>query len=160
MDYKYFHRRQDRPPLRSFNPRPSKIFKFKQEKILGSLYLIKPLLERMNIKSTIDSIIPERKENGQILTTGEVAEILIANRLHHPLPMKDVQLWAEVCGIKELFNVDPHNLNDDRLARCLDDLAQYFEEIETVLAINVIREFNLNPEEILWDTTSKLPFAA
>jgi len=49
------------------------------------LYLIKPLLERMNIKSTIDSIIPERKENEQILTTGKVAEILVANRLHNPL---------------------------------------------------------------------------
>jgi transposase len=154
MVNKSHHRRQDRPPLRTFNPQPSKIFKFKQEKILGSLYLIKPLLERMNIKSTIDSIIPERKENGQILTTGEVAEILVANRLHHPLPMKDIKLWAEVCGIKELFDVEPHNLNDDRIARGLDDLAQYFEEIETKLSINIIREFNLNPEEILWDTTS------
>jgi transposase len=108
----------------------------------------------MNIKSTIDSIIPERKENGQILTTGEVAEILVANRLHHSLPMKDIKLWAEVCGIKELFDIEPHNLNDDRIARGLDDLAQYFEEIETKLSINIIREFNLNPEEILWDTTS------
>jgi transposase len=68
--------------------------------------------------------------------------------------MKDIKLWAEVCGIKELFDVEPHNLNDDRIARGLDDLAQYFEEIETKLSINIIREFNLNPEEILWDTTS------
>jgi len=44
------------------------VFKFKEEKILGSLYLIKPLLERMNIKAIIDSIVPDRKENGQILT--------------------------------------------------------------------------------------------
>jgi hypothetical protein len=154
MANKSHHRRQDRPPLRTFNPRPSKIFKFKQEKILGSLYLIKPLLERMNIKSTIDSIIPERKENGQILTTGEVAEILVANRLHHPLPMKDIKLWAEVCGIKELFDVEPYNLNDDRIARCLEDLSQYFEEIQTKLVMKIIQEFNLHPEEILWDTTS------
>jgi len=154
MAHKSYHRRHDRPPLRSFNPRPSKVFKFKEEKILGSLYLIKPLLERINIKSIIDSIVPERKENGQILTAGEVTEILVANRLHYPLPMKDVELWAEVCGIKELFHVEPHNLNDDRLARGLDDLAQYFEEIETALALHVIQEFNLNPEEILWDTTS------
>jgi transposase len=28
------------------------------------------------------------------------------------------------------------------------------EQIETQLALHVIREFGLNPEEILWDTTS------
>lgn len=59
--------------------------------MLGSLYLIKPLVERMNIKTIVDSIIPEHKQNGQILTTGQVTEILVANRLHHPLPMRDIQ---------------------------------------------------------------------
>ena len=146
--------RQNRPSFKSFNPRPNKVFKFKEEKILGSLYLIKPLLERMNIKSIVDTIVPDHKENGQILTPGEVTEILVANRLHHPLPLKDVQLWAEICGIKELFNVEPDNLNDDRLARGLDDLEKYFEEIETALALHVVQEFDLNPAEILWDTTS------
>jgi len=145
---------QDRPSFKSFNPRPDKVFKFKEEKILGSLYLIKPLLERMNIKAIVDSIVPDHKKNGQILTTGEVTEILVANRLHHPLPLKDVELWAAVCGIKELYNIEPHNLNDDRLARGLEDLEMYFEEIETALALYVIQEFGLNPAEILWDTTS------
>jgi len=154
MAYKSYRGRQDRPSFKSFNPRPAKVFKFKEEKILGSLYLIKPLLERMNIKTIIDAIVPDHKENGQILTTGEVTEILVANRLHHPLPLKDVQLWAEVCGIKELFNVEPDNLNDDRLARGLDDLEEYFEEIEAALALHVVQEFDLNPAEILWDTTS------
>lgn len=154
MANKYNRGRQDRPPFKSFNPRPNKVFKFKEEKILGSLYLIKPLLERMNIKTIVDAIVPDHKENGQILTTGEVTEILVANRLHHPLPLKDVELWAEVCGIKELFNVEPDNLNDDRLARGLDDLEKYFEEIETALALHVVQEFDLNPAEILWDTTS------
>ncbi|MGF3573747.1 MAG: IS1634 family transposase, partial [Candidatus Bathyarchaeia archaeon] len=66
----------------------------------------------------------------------------------------DIQTWAEVCGIKELFDVEPNNLNDDRIARCLEDLSQYFEEIQTKLVMKIIQEFNLNPEEILWDTTS------
>lgn len=154
MAYKSNGGRGDRPPLKSFNPRPTKVFKFKEEKILGSLYLIKPLLERLRIKTIIDSIVPDHKENGQILTTGEVTEILVANRLHHPLPLKDVELWAKVCGIKELFNIEPDNLNDDRLARGLNDLEKYFEEIETALALHIVQEFDLNPVEILWDTTS------
>jgi len=137
-----------------FNPKPKKVFRFKVEKLLGSLYLTRPLLERMNIKAIIDSIVPERKENGQIITTGQVAEVLVANRLHHPRPLRDIEEWAELCGIEELYDVQPENLNDDRLGRALEDLEQYFEEIETALALHVIKEFGLNPEEILWDTTS------
>jgi transposase len=137
-----------------FNPKPQKVFRFKVEKILGSLYLTKPLLERMDIKAIIDSIVPERKENGQIVTTGQVAEGLVANRLHHPLPLKDIEDWAELCGIEELYGVKPENLNDDRLGRALEELDRYFEEIETKLALHVVREFGLSPEEILWDTTS------
>ncbi|MDW7740606.1 MAG: hypothetical protein SCJ97_11230, partial [Bacillota bacterium] len=56
-----------------FNPKPKQVFRYKTEKILGSLYLTRPLLERMQIKAIIDNIIPERKENGQIVTTGEVS---------------------------------------------------------------------------------------
>ena len=137
-----------------FNPKPQKVFRFKVEKILGSLYLTRPLLERMNIKAIIDSIVPERKENGQILTTGQVAEVLVANRLHHPLPLKDIEDWSELCGIEELYGVKPENLNDDRLGRALEDLDQYFEAIETELALHVVQEFGLSIEEVLWDTTS------
>ncbi len=82
-----------------FNPQLKKVFRFKIEKLLGSLYLARPLLERMQIKSIIDNIVPERKDNGQILTTGQVTEVLVANRLHHPRPLRDIEDWAEFCGI-------------------------------------------------------------
>ncbi|HSW35758.1 MAG TPA: hypothetical protein VLH18_04050 [Candidatus Limnocylindrales bacterium] len=84
------YRSTDSYPFKAgFNPQPKKVFSFKIEKLLGSLYLIRPLLERMPIKAIIDNVVPERKENGQILTTGQVAEVLIANRLHHPRPLHD-----------------------------------------------------------------------
>ncbi|MDY6827382.1 MAG: DUF4277 domain-containing protein [Bacillota bacterium] len=83
------------------------------------MYLTKPLLERMQIKAIIDKIIPERKENGQIVTTGEVSEVLVANRLHHPRPLRDIEEWALVCGIEELSGLAPEHLNDDRLGRAL-----------------------------------------
>lgn len=141
-------------PKRHFDPLPVKAFKFKEDKIMGSLYLIKPLLERMDIRSIVDSIVPDRKVNGQILTTGEVTECLVANRLHSPLPMKDIEFWANLCGIEQLFGVEPYRLNDDRIARALEDLDQYYNEIQTVLALHIIQEFGINPELILWDTTS------
>jgi len=38
----------------------------------------------MQIKAIIDNIILERKENSQVVTTGEASEVLVANRLHQP----------------------------------------------------------------------------
>ena len=64
------YRESSSPFKLGFNPKPKKVFRFKVEKLLGSLYLTRPLLERMNIKAIIDGIVPERKENGQIITTG------------------------------------------------------------------------------------------
>ncbi len=62
----------------------------------------------------------------------------MANRLHHPRPLRDIEDWAEVCGIEELYGLKPEHLNDDRLGRALEDLEQYFEEINTALAMHVI----------------------
>jgi len=56
--------------------------------------------------------------------------------------------------LKSFCGLNPEHLNDDRLGRALEDLEQYFEEIITALSLHVITEFGLNPEEILWDTTS------
>lgn len=108
----------------------------------------------MNIKAIVDSIVPDRKKHGQILSTGQVVETLVANRLHAPLPMKDIEYWAAICGIQLLFDIDPMRLNDDRIGRALDDLTPYYHEIQTKLALHVIQEFGINPDTILWDTTS------
>jgi hypothetical protein len=66
----------------------------------------------------------------------------------------DIENWAEVCGIEELYKLKQVHLNDDRLGRALEELEQHFEEIITALSLHVITEFELNPEQILWDTTS------
>ena len=112
------------------------------------------MLERMQTKVLIDKIILERKENCQIVITGEVREILVANRLHHPWLLCDTADWAEVCGIEELYGLKQVHLNDDRLSRALEDLKKYSDEIVTDLGIDDVIEFALKLKEILRDTTS------
>lgn len=63
------------------------------------------------------SSIPDYWDRGQIVSTGGVAEVLVANRLNSPVPLVDVEGWADLCGIQHMFGVDPERLNDDRLAR-------------------------------------------
>ena len=109
-----------------FNPKPQKVFRFKVEKILGSLYLTKPLLERMNIKAIIDSI--RKRSDCNDRSSGESPG---SQPSPSPFAVKGhCEDWAELCGFDELYGVKPENLNDDRLGRALEELDRYFEEIE------------------------------
>lgn len=58
------HRGNNNYPFRAgFNPKPKQVFRFKTEKILGSLYLTKPLLERIQIKQ-LKLALNVEKESG------------------------------------------------------------------------------------------------
>ncbi len=139
-----------------FDPKscPSSIFKSKEDKIMGTLYLLKPLLERMKIANIIDSIVPSREENGRKVSTGKVAEVLVANRLSSPCPMESLKEWANIAGVYQLFGVPSNYLNDDRIARTLKEINDYFDEIQTALVLHTIKEFDIDPSLILWDTTA------
>ncbi len=63
----------------------------------------------MRIAKIIDSIVPLRERNGRIVSTGQVAEVLIANRLSSPCPMENIETWADIAGVYQLFGVAPNH---------------------------------------------------
>ena len=54
---------------------------------------------------------------------GEVIEALVANRLTAPAPLVQVEAWAAAMAVDEVYGIEPHLLNDDRLGRALDAMA-------------------------------------
>jgi hypothetical protein len=90
-------------------------------KRLGALPVIREYLDRLNLKERVDALAPVRPVAH--LTNGEVVLALVANRLTAPRPLYDIQRWAEAWAMEEVLGVRPADLNDDRLGRCLDDLA-------------------------------------
>lgn len=123
-------------------------------KRLGALPVIRAYLERLQVKERVDALAPVR--GVAHLTNGEVVAALVANRLTAPRPLYDVVPWAEAWAVEETFGIRPADLNDDRLGRCLDDIAAVHDRVRGALAVQAIAAFGLATRTLRWDLTSVL----
>lgn len=95
----------------------------------GSLALLAPLLQKLNVAQIIDRHVPT--DSQAEFSHGAVLNVLLAARLHNPTALINVQQWAADHGSEYLCNIPPDKLNDDRLGRSLD---AFFEHRYAVLA--------------------------
>jgi hypothetical protein len=123
-------------------------------KQLGALPVIREYMERLHLKERVDALAPVRSVAH--LTNGEVVMALVANRLTAPRPLSDIEHWAEQWAADEVLGVGPADLNDDRLGRCLDDLAAVHDHLRGDLSLQAIRAFGLETKTLRWDLTSVL----
>jgi transposase len=120
--------------------------------MLGSLPLIADFAHRLRIEETIERECPSR--GNAHLTHAQVALTVLANRLTQPKAMYHLLAWAQQWAVRETFGVDPDRLNDDRIARCLDALAEKVDPIQGAVTVAAIREFDLDLSQLHWDLTS------
>jgi Domain of unknown function (DUF4277) len=97
-------------------------------RMLGSLPLIAHYAHRLSIGAIVDRHCPSRANAH--LTHTQVALAIIANRLTQPKAMYQLFSWAKLWAVREVFDIAPDHLNDDRLARCLDALAPCIDPIQ------------------------------
>jgi transposase len=121
-------------------------------KQLGALPAIGEYLERLQLKERVDAVAPVREVAR--LTNGEVVMALVANRLTAPRPLYDIVGWAEAWAVAETFGIDPSALNDDRLGRCLDDIAAVHDRLRGDLTVQAIAAFGVETRTVRWDLTS------
>jgi hypothetical protein len=121
-------------------------------KRLGALPVIREYLERLHVKERVDALAPVREVAH--LTNGEVVVALVANRLTAPRPLYDIVPWAAAWAVEETFGIRPADLNDDRLGRCLDDLAAGHDAVRGELTVQAMAAFGLETKTLRWDLTS------
>ena len=122
------------------------------EKRLGALPVVAEFGRRLRIAEIIDELCPVRPVAW--ITHGEVIEALVANRLTAPAPMVRVQEWAAAMAVDEAYGITPELLNDDRIARALDAIAPYLDEITGSAGAAAITEFGVDVSRLHWDLTS------
>jgi transposase len=123
-------------------------------KRLGALPVIRTYLERLQLKERVDALAPVREVAH--LTNGQVVEALVANRLTAPRPLYDIVAWAEGWAVEEAFGIQPSALNDDRLGRCLDEIAGVHDALRGELTVQAVTAFGLETKTLRWDLTSVL----
>jgi transposase len=122
-------------------------------KRLGALPIIKKLMEDLHIREIVDRHCPIR-ECVADYTHGQMVEIFIANRLSSPKPLYRFDLWADEFAAAEIFGLSSGKLNDDRLGRTLDAVADAIDEIQMDVAVRAVDFFELSLEQAHLDITS------
>ena len=83
-----------------------------------------------------------------------LTQAMVANRLIQPKSELAMVDWFDRVALRDVLEIPPEGLNDDRLYRHLDRLHPLREPIETALAAREERLFNLDRSVFLYDLTS------
>jgi len=122
------------------------------DKDLGALPVVAEFARRCDLAGIVDRACPVR--DLALLTHGQVIEVLVANRLTSPAPLVHVEDWARAWATEEVFGVDPNALNDDRIGRALDAIADELEGIVGSVGATAIAAFGIDVARLHWDMTS------
>jgi len=117
----------------------------------GSLAVIAPMLERMNVKEIIDRHLPAdpQAEFGY----GTILSLLIAARSYSPIALMNVPEWAASSGAEFAFGIPVEKMTDDRLGRSLDRFFNQRHSILSSIALHVSKEFGIQLSELHYDPT-------
>jgi transposase len=124
----------------------------------GSLAILVPLLEKLDLTRIIDRHLPTDPQAE--FSHGAILKVLLLARLHHPTALINIADWAADHGVEYLCNIPADKLNDDRLARSLD---AFFEQRHAILADvthEVLRVTGLNLERCHFDPTHLVLYGA
>jgi hypothetical protein len=117
----------------------------------GALPVVNRLCDRLGLVEAVDRFCPIRSVADY--SHGQVVEALVCNRLTHPRPLSSFTDWGERFAVSETLAIAPVKLNDDRLGRTLDTLAEHIDEVLGLIARRAIERFGLELAELHWDLT-------
>jgi transposase len=121
---------------------------------IGTLAVIAPLLERMNVADIINQHLPSDPQAEY--DYGAILSVLIAARMFSPLALVNVGKWAEESGAELLWNIPAEKLNDDRLGKALDAFFMQRHSILASFALHVSEELVVPLAELHYDPTHVL----
>ncbi len=117
----------------------------------GALPVVAKLAEKLGLVEVVDRFCPVRSVAEY--THGQVVLALVANRLTHPRPLSSFEAWGEEFAVLETLGIVSCKLNDDRLGRTLDALAERLAEVLNLVARRAIERFGISIAELHWDLT-------
>jgi transposase len=118
---------------------------------IGTLAIIAPLLQRMNVAEIINQHLPADPQAE--FDYGDILSVLIAARMFSPLGLINVGKWANDSGAELLWNIPAEKLNDDRLGKALDAFFTQRHSILASFALHVSDELGVPLADVHYDPT-------
>jgi transposase len=119
---------------------------------LGGLPIIKDLCDRLGLAQIVNDRRPLAPQ--ALAGHGEILIALIMNKLTAPVPLYRVQEWAEESAVKPITGLNSELLNDDRIGRMLESIADDVEGLKTEICFAAIDNFGIDVGRLHWDLTS------
>jgi transposase len=118
--------------------------------IVGALPAIAHYFQQLDLAATIDDLVPWHGD----VPLGTLVEVLVANRLLQPKALFRVGDWAQSAALTDSYGLTAEQLNDDRLGRALERLAEHADAIQAALVLKAIDRFELDVAQIHYDLTT------
>jgi transposase len=123
---------------------------------VGAMPLVCAMFEKLGLAKAVNQLVPYEGE----VDLGSLIEVMVLNRLIHPKAMFRLGEWAKDASVTDYFGLTAEQLNDDRLGRALERIAEYGDQVQTALVLSAIDKFDLNVSQIHYDITSIELFGA
>ena len=117
---------------------------------VGAMPLICSMFEKLGLSDAVNELSPYQGE----VPLGTLVEVMVLNRLLQPKAMFKIGQWAASSSVTDYFGLTAEQLNDDRLGRALERIAEHGDQIQTALVLAAINEFDLDVSQIHYDITS------
>ena len=118
--------------------------------VVGALPLVGALLEQWGLADLVDRVVPWEGD----VPLGTLVGVLVANRLLNPKAMYAVGDWAAAAAVTDYFGVTAEQLNDDRLGRALERIAEHGLEVQSAATLAAVKQWKLKTQQIHYDISN------
>jgi transposase len=121
-----------------------------ETQVVGALPLVVAMLPKWGLGDIVDQVVPWEGE----VPLGDLVEVLVVNRLLNPQAMYEVGAWAETAAVTDFFGLTAEQLNDDRLGRALERIAEHRDSLQAAVTLAAVKKWRLKVNQIHYDISN------
>lgn len=118
--------------------------------VVGALPLVGAMLGQWGLADIVDRVVPW---DGDV-PLGTLVEVLVVNRLLNPKAMYAIGHWAELAAVTDYCGLTAEQLNDDRLGRALERLAEHGPAVQSAATLAAVKQWQLKVKQVHYDLST------
>ena len=118
--------------------------------VVGALPLVGAMLQQWGLADLVDQVAPWEGD----VPLGTLVEVLVTNRLLNPQAMYAIGDWADGAAVTDYFGLSAEQLNDDRLGRALERLAEHGMELQSAATLAAVKKWHLKVKQVHYDISN------